>query len=114
MRTSWASGSSTGYGAATVTVLEQLGGLRERVTHGVARDWNAPPGDPLNVIAVDCGAGPRTSVAPGLPDDAYESDGQLTKREVRAVTLAMLATRISGAVPAMVPWLWCSETQKRW
>jgi precorrin-6Y C5,15-methyltransferase (decarboxylating) len=30
---------------------------------------------------------------PGLPDDAYDHDGQLTKREVRAVTLAHLAPR---------------------
>ena len=28
---------------------------------------------------------------PGLPDDAYVHDGQLTKREVRAVTLSALA-----------------------
>ena len=54
-----------------------------------------PPGDPLNVVAVECGADPgrRSAGLPGLPDDAYEHDGQLTKREVRAVTLARLAPR---------------------
>jgi hypothetical protein len=32
---------------------------------------------------------------------------------MRAVVAAIAAIRISGAVPAMVPWLWCSDTQKR-
>lgn len=89
--------TAAGYGAARLTVLEQLGGPGERITAGTAEAWSAAPGDPLNVIAVDCGAGPRTSVVPGLPDDAYETDGQLTKREVRAVTLAMLAP-VPGAL----------------
>ncbi|BCJ42156.1 precorrin-6Y C5,15-methyltransferase (decarboxylating) [Actinoplanes ianthinogenes] len=83
--------TSRGYPQAQLTVLEQLGGADERRLVGAAGDWAMPPGDPLNVIAVECGAGPPVAVVPGLPDDAYESDGQLTKREVRAVTLAALA-----------------------
>jgi precorrin-6B C5,15-methyltransferase / cobalt-precorrin-6B C5,C15-methyltransferase len=83
--------TGAGHGAAAVTVLEQLGGPAERIVTGTAAGWERPPGDPLNVVAVDCGDGPATSLVPGLPDEAYESDGQLTKREVRAVTLAMLA-----------------------
>ena len=51
---------------------------------------SAPPGDPLAVLAVECGDGPRSPVVPGLADSAYRGDGQLTKREVRAVTLAAL------------------------
>ncbi|OKI00219.1 precorrin-6Y methyltransferase [Streptomyces sp. CB02923] len=50
--------------------------------------------DPLNVVALDCARDPealRLSAAPGLPDAAYEHDGQLTKRHVRAATLAALA-----------------------
>ncbi|MFF2921461.1 precorrin-6y C5,15-methyltransferase (decarboxylating) subunit CbiE [Streptomyces celluloflavus] len=50
--------------------------------------------DPLNVIALDCVRAPgtlRLSAVPGLPDAAYEHDGQLTKRHVRAATLAALA-----------------------
>ena len=89
--------TEAGFGAARVTLLEQLGGPGERIVAGVARDWARPPGDPLNLIAVECGDGPATSVVPGLPDDAYRSDGQLTKREVRAVTLAVLAP-VPGAV----------------
>ncbi|MFF5081275.1 precorrin-6y C5,15-methyltransferase (decarboxylating) subunit CbiE [Actinoplanes sp. NPDC000266] len=47
--------------------------------------------DALNVVAIDCGDGPATSLAPGLPDSSYVSDGQLTKREIRAVTMSVLA-----------------------
>ncbi|GIF05996.1 precorrin-6y C5,15-methyltransferase (decarboxylating) subunit CbiE [Actinoplanes siamensis] len=83
--------SARGYPQARLTVLEQLGGPGERLLTGAAGDWAGPAGDPLNVIAVECGDGPPLAVVPGLPDTAYESDGQLTKREVRAVTLAALA-----------------------
>ncbi|MCX4728536.1 precorrin-6y C5,15-methyltransferase (decarboxylating) subunit CbiE [Streptomyces sp. NPDC090052] len=83
-----------GFGASRIRVLEQLGGERENITDGTAATWPHPPGDPLNVIAVDCrrtpGA-PRTGAVPGLPDEAYEHDGQLTKRHVRAATLGALA-----------------------
>jgi precorrin-6Y C5,15-methyltransferase (decarboxylating) len=86
-----------GYGAATITVLEQLGGPAERATAGTAASWEHPPGDPLAVLGVECGDGPRVPVVPGLQDDAYENDGQLTKREIRAVTLAALAP-VPGAL----------------
>ena len=82
--------AAAGYGSATVTVLEQLGGPAERIFAGPAGSWSFPPGDPLAVIAVACGDGPRSSVVPGLADSVYRGDGQLTKREVRAVTLAVL------------------------
>jgi precorrin-6Y C5,15-methyltransferase (decarboxylating) len=76
---------------------EQLGGPGERLASGTAAGWALPPGDPLNVIAIECGDGPATSIVPGLPESAYETDGQLTKREVRAVTLAALAP-VPGAL----------------
>ncbi|MFE0627336.1 precorrin-6y C5,15-methyltransferase (decarboxylating) subunit CbiE [Streptomyces sp. NPDC058864] len=83
-----------GYGASRLRVLEQLGSARERILDGMAADWPHPPGDPLNVVAVECAAdpaAPRLGLVPGLPDTAYEHDGQLTKRHVRAATLAALA-----------------------
>jgi precorrin-6Y C5,15-methyltransferase (decarboxylating) len=83
-----------GYGPSRMRVLEQLGGERERSYDGTAEQWLHPPGDPLNVIAVECRRDPealRLSLVAGLPDEAYEHDGQLTKRHVRAVTLAALA-----------------------
>ncbi|MGW2371517.1 precorrin-6y C5,15-methyltransferase (decarboxylating) subunit CbiE [Kitasatospora sp. NPDC001683] len=80
-----------GFGTARLRVLEQLGSPAERQFDGPAADWPHPPGDPLNLIAIELGDGPRGSLVPGLPDTAYESDGQLTKRHVRAATLATLA-----------------------
>ncbi|MFC9502202.1 precorrin-6y C5,15-methyltransferase (decarboxylating) subunit CbiE [Streptomyces sp. NPDC057002] len=86
-----------GFGASRMRVLEQLGGARERTTaESTADDWPdaRPPGDPLNIVAVTCHRAPdtpRLGAAPGLPDEAYEHDGQLTKRHVRAVTLSTLA-----------------------
>ncbi|WP_338677808.1 precorrin-6y C5,15-methyltransferase (decarboxylating) subunit CbiE [Streptomyces sp. SCSIO 30461] len=83
-----------GYGPSRMRVLEQLGSPREAQVSGSADGWEHPPGDPLNIVAVECVRAPgvlRLSAAPGLPDEAYENDGQLTKRHVRAATLAALA-----------------------
>ncbi|MFD7295964.1 precorrin-6y C5,15-methyltransferase (decarboxylating) subunit CbiE [Streptomyces sp. NPDC059897] len=83
-----------GFGPSRLTVLERLGAEEESSYEGVAEDWTHAPGDPLNVVAVDCRRAPdalRLGAAPGLPDAAYENDGQLTKRHVRAATLAALA-----------------------
>ena len=85
--------ASDGWGDSALTVFEQLGGPAERRFDGTARDWSHPPGDPLNVVALRCAPGAGTALTPGLPDDAYDHDGQLTKREIRAVTLALLGPR---------------------
>lgn len=83
-----------GFGASSLTVLEQLGGPGERIVDGAAATWNQPSGDPLNIVAVECVADPRStrlSRLPGLPDTVYGGDGQLTKAEVRTLTVAALA-----------------------
>jgi precorrin-6Y C5,15-methyltransferase (decarboxylating) len=83
-----------GFGASTVTVLDQLGSADEARRSGLAETWGAALGAPLNVVAVECVLSPegtRLGLAPGLADAAYEDDGQLTKREVRAVTISSLA-----------------------
>jgi precorrin-6Y C5,15-methyltransferase (decarboxylating) len=86
-----------GWGDAQITVLERLGGEQELIRQVSAATWaSSPLADPpiadLNTLAIalpHCGGGwPR---CPGLPDSAYHHDGQLTKQEVRAVTLAALA-----------------------
>ncbi|WP_326558825.1 precorrin-6y C5,15-methyltransferase (decarboxylating) subunit CbiE [Micromonospora sp. NBC_01796] len=90
-----------GYGGSALTVLESLGGPDERIRVGTASGWDEPTGA-LNIVAVHCHADPDTAVrplVPGLPDDAYEHDGQLTKREIRAVTLARLAP-----IPGQLLW----------
>jgi len=83
-----------GFGDSAITVLEQLGAPGETRRSGVAQTWAAAVGDPLNVVAVECLLSPegtRLGLAPGLADAVYEDDGQLTKREVRAVTISSLA-----------------------
>ncbi|MBM7438037.1 precorrin-6y C5,15-methyltransferase (decarboxylating) subunit CbiE [Streptomyces sp. HB132] len=83
-----------GFGPSRMRVLEQLGGTDEDCLDGTADAWAHQPGDPLNIIAVDCRSTPdalRLGAVPGLPDAAYEHDGQLTKRHVRAATLGVLA-----------------------
>jgi precorrin-6Y C5,15-methyltransferase (decarboxylating) len=83
-----------GYGPSRLRVLERLGAGDERRLDGTAADWAHPAGANLNLVAVDCraaGSTPRRAVTPGLADELFEHDGQLTKRHVRAATLAALA-----------------------
>lgn len=85
-----------GMGGSRLTVLEAMGGPRERVRHAPAAAFDLAGIDPLNTLAVEVVADPDADVlplVPGLPDGLFESDGQLTKAEVRAVTLAALAPR---------------------
>jgi precorrin-6Y C5,15-methyltransferase (decarboxylating) len=82
-----------GYGASRLTALAQLGGPAERAFTGTAAGWSHADTDPLVLTAVEVVDDPGTvplPAVPGLPDDAYAHDGQLTKRDVRAVTLARL------------------------
>jgi precorrin-6Y C5,15-methyltransferase (decarboxylating) len=81
-----------GYGASEVTVLEHMGGPQERVYAGLADAWKFPRSADLNTLAVHCRAEGLAglSLAPGLPDDVFEHDGQITKREIRAATLSAL------------------------
>jgi len=86
--------TSRGYGESKITVLERMGGIHERILEGSAATWSETEIAALNTIAVDCiadmGIVPLSRL-PGLPDHAYHHDGQLTKREVRAITLSTLA-----------------------
>ncbi|MFI1580908.1 precorrin-6y C5,15-methyltransferase (decarboxylating) subunit CbiE [Embleya sp. NPDC020630] len=91
-----------GFGTSEVTVLEHLGGPAESMWRGTADALAAAPKRrfaDLNVVAVECGPGPGLSRLAGLPDDVYAHDGQLTKREIRAVTLAAL-----GPCPGELLW----------
>ncbi|TDY21689.1 precorrin-6Y C5,15-methyltransferase (decarboxylating) [Paraburkholderia sp. BL6665CI2N2] len=86
--------NARGYGATRMSVLEHLGGELERRIDGRADQWSAGEVAALNLIALDCRAtegAPRLPLSCGLPDDAFRHDGQLTKRDVRAITLARLA-----------------------
>jgi precorrin-6B C5,15-methyltransferase / cobalt-precorrin-6B C5,C15-methyltransferase len=83
-----------GYGRSHITVLEHLGGGRERLQHAIAHQFLLPEIADLNLLAISCVADAGISGysrLAGLPDAVYRHDGQLTKQEVRAMTLAALA-----------------------
>ena len=84
----------SGFGASRLSVFEHLGGAHEQRIDGVAHDWPHASVADLNLVAIDCLADANTqrlSRLAGLPDAAFKHDGQLTKRDVRAMTLARLA-----------------------
>ncbi len=86
--------AARGYGQSRLTVLETLGGADEKIrAFPAAAAREVEIGD-FYVLAIDCVADADAPLLPpvsGLPDQAFVSDGQLTKREVRAATLAKLA-----------------------
>ncbi len=91
-----------GYGDSRLIVLEHMGGERERIVEATAQTLDISDLADFNTLAIACVADPDAPLrprVPGLPDAAFRHDGQLTKREVRAVTLAAL-----GPVPGACLW----------
>ena len=87
---------ANGMGGSHMYVLERMGGTNERIRMARALDFNFTNVAPLNTIAVEVIADASARIitlAPGLPDDWFENDGQLTKRDIRAITLSALAPR---------------------
>nr|WP_026349708.1 bifunctional cobalt-precorrin-7 (C(5))-methyltransferase/cobalt-precorrin-6B (C(15))-methyltransferase [Bordetella sp. FB-8] len=85
--------NAVGFGASRMSVFENLGGARESRIDASAQTWRQDGVAALNLVALTCRA-PRELSQPltvGLPDEAFRNDGQLTKRDVRAMTLARLA-----------------------
>src|SRR5690606_23492850 len=83
-----------GFGPSRLWVFEHLDGPAERRAEGTAAAWRTRACAALNTVAIECIPGPDAvvrSCATGLPDEAFESDGMITKRDVRAATLARLA-----------------------
>ena len=81
-----------GFGQSRMTVLANMGGAEEARFDGLAESW-AHVVPPFNTLAVDCVAAPDAALmprVPGLADDLFQHDGTMTKREVRAATLAKL------------------------
>lgn len=81
-----------GFGGSTLHLLESLGGREEKHRRCLASDGVGQTA-PLTIIGIDCVAGPDARaipLAPGLPDDWFDHDGQLTKRELRALALSAL------------------------
>jgi precorrin-6Y C5,15-methyltransferase (decarboxylating) len=89
-----------GFGASRLVVMEELGGPKERIEESTADGGGEREAAPLHAVALEVrGGGPLLGRTPGLPDDAYEHDGQITKRDVRAITLAALVP-----VPGQLLW----------
>jgi precorrin-6Y C5,15-methyltransferase (decarboxylating) len=85
-----------GLGASEMVVCEALGGERERIRRTVAERFGLAGVADLNTIGLEIAGSPSAttlSLASGLEDSLFENDGQLTKREVRAVTVSALAPR---------------------
>ncbi len=84
-----------GFAQSRLTVLEHMNGDAERLTSFAAVDTeDAPHVSDFHTLAIECRAGPDAVILPripGLPDEAFQHDGQLTKREVRCITIAALA-----------------------
>jgi precorrin-6Y C5,15-methyltransferase (decarboxylating) len=80
-----------GFCESRMIVLAHMGGPKESRIEGIARDWKAKVPD-FHTLAVECVAGPAAIWYPrtGLPDNAFEHDGQLTKREFRTLALSKL------------------------
>jgi precorrin-6Y C5,15-methyltransferase (decarboxylating) len=79
-----------------LTVLESLGGPHECIYSAPADSFNVEHIDSLNTVAIEVAATDEARIlprAPGLADELFEHDGQITKREIRALTLSALAPR---------------------
>lgn len=112
-----------GLGRSRVIVLEALGGRLERIREAIAETFNIEEINPLNVVAVEVAAQGRDRFLPlasGLADCWFESNGQLTKREIRAITLSSLAPRRAellwdvgaGSGSIAIEWLLCHQANR--
>jgi precorrin-6Y C5,15-methyltransferase (decarboxylating) len=85
-----------GMGRSRLIVCEAMGGARERFTRVLAEEFAIEGVDPLNTVGIEVEASPDAkvlSLSCGLPDEFFENDGQLTKRDIRAMTLSALSPR---------------------
>jgi precorrin-6Y C5,15-methyltransferase (decarboxylating) len=107
-----------GMGRSRLTVLEALGGPKERIRAVTVQGFDLADITPLNTVALEIeadAAAPVIPYAPGLDDALFETDGQLTKREIRAVTVSALAPRHGellwdiglGSGSVAIEWLLC-------
>src|SRR5260370_21819089 len=88
--------ADTGFGTSRMTVVEALGGPRERARATTAAGFDLGDVGPLNIVAIEVEALPGARVlarTSGLSDELFEHDGQITKREIRAMTLAAVSPR---------------------
>lgn len=108
--------SARGFGASRLTVLEALGGPREQIRTALAQDFALADIDPLNLVALELKATPEAQILPlasGLDDGWFAHDGQLTKADIRAITLSALQPQAGqllwdvGAGSGSIGLEWC-------
>jgi precorrin-6Y C5,15-methyltransferase (decarboxylating) len=115
--------TARGMGRSRLTICEAMGGARERIRTTEAQDFALDNVAVLNTIALEVVAEHVARILPrtaGLPDDWFEHDGQITKREVRAMTLSSLAPRRgellwdvgSGSGSLAIEWMLADPTNK--
>jgi precorrin-6B C5,15-methyltransferase / cobalt-precorrin-6B C5,C15-methyltransferase len=113
--------ATSGFGQSRLIILEALGGPRERIRSTLAADFDLAAIDPLNTIGIEVVAGAQARIiprAPGLTDSLFEHDGQITKREIRALTLSALAPRRgerlwdigAGAGSVAIEWMFADNS----
>ncbi|MGA7326270.1 MAG: precorrin-6y C5,15-methyltransferase (decarboxylating) subunit CbiE [Rhodomicrobium sp.] len=112
-----------GFEDSEMHVMEAIGGPRESVQRVSPRDASAKAFNPLNLIAIEVKAsGDARAIpfAPGLPDDYFEQDGQITKREIRAMTVSALRPAPGemlwdiglGSGSVAIEWLLCHASMR--
>jgi len=112
-----------GMGRSRLTICEAMGGPRERIRTTEAKDFALDSIAALNTIALEVVADHGARFLPratGLPDDWFEHDGQITKREIRAMTLSSLAPRRgellwdvgSGSGSVAIEWMLADPANK--
>ena len=112
-----------GFGGSVLHVMEALGGPRERIHRRLAKDVIGEPFGPLNVLAIEVKAEPGARpipFAPGLPDSYFEHDGQITKREIRSITISALRPAPGellwdiglGSGSVAIEWLLCHASMR--
>ena len=115
--------AQSGFGQSRLTVLEALGGPRERVRSTMAAAFAFGVVDELNTVAIEVVAAPDARILPrtaGIPDELFEHDGQISKREIRAVVLSSLAPRRgellwdigSGSGSIAIEWMLSDPTMR--
>ena len=115
--------TARGMGGSKLTICEAMGGPIERMRTSLASDLAIGDVADLNTLALEVVAGPDAKIIPraaGLPDEWFEHDGQLTKREVRAMTLAALAPRRgqllwdigAGSGSVAIEWMLCDPANR--
>ena len=88
--------NAVGFGPSRLTVLEAVGGPRERIRVATAAAFALHEVTSPVALAIEAVTASGAAIIPrvaGLPDECFTHDGQLTKREIRAVSLSTLAPR---------------------